>query len=120
METVVYPKFNTETGVILISQATSDAIDIRTAANLAIVMPTAWTAAGLSFLGSDSIDGTFQSIYNDAGTEITATATASQNVSMNTAVMNITQFAYIKIRSGTAGTPVVQAAERSIKVVYKS
>jgi hypothetical protein len=71
---------------------------------LSISMPFAWTAAVLTFQGS--YDGvTFQDIYNPDGTELTASAAASQQVMMNRPGLP----PWIKIRSGTGAAPVIQS-----------
>lgn len=83
---------------------------------VAIEMPAAWTAANLTF--QVSTDGTtYVNLYNDGGTEATITAAASQTLSMRqdmTAILS--KFRWLKIRSGTSGTPVNQGADRSLAV----
>lgn len=87
----------------------------------AIEMPTAWTAAGITFLGSHSPTGTFYKIVGDTGTELSISATANQVVAVDTAtkVQALRAFKYIKIRSGTADSPVNQSAERTLYLITK-
>lgn len=101
----------------------SDVIDLRDYAIAAIIMPTAWTTAALTFLTCATAGGTFLPVYDDAGTEVSI---ASANVVQDRAIVNKTileQLAglrYIKLRSGVAATPVTQGGDRAITVVMKS
>lgn len=77
-----------------------------------IIMPAAWTAADLTFQGS--IDGTtFYDVYNDAGDEYLIPTAASRIIILNVPL----SFFYAKIRSGTTGSPVTQAAARTITLI---
>ncbi len=82
----------------------------------AIMMPATWTTANLTFQGS--VDGTtFYDMYESDGTELTVTADASQYI-----VLSPDSFwgvHFLKVRSGTTGTPVNQAAARSVTVVTR-
>jgi hypothetical protein len=83
-------------------------------------MPTSWTAADLTFQGAEKQDGTFQNIYDSDGTEVTVSAAASRAISLTPAEMDaLSAWAAIKVRSGTAGSPVAQAAARDVFVVMK-
>ena len=82
-----------------------------------IVMPAAWTAANLTFQAS--ADGTtYSNMYNSDGTELTVTASTSRYIYLDPAIFASVQF--LKIRSGTAGTPVNQEAARTIGLVLRS
>lgn len=77
----------------------------------AIQMPSAWTAANITFQGS--VDGsTYYDLYDQYGTEILVTAAASRVI-----LLDLSMFAginFVKLRSGTTGTAVNQAADRAI------
>jgi len=79
----------------------------------AIQMPSAWTAANITFQGS--VDGsTYYDLYDMYGTEILVTAAASRMIALD-----LTMFAginFVKIRSGTTATPVNQGADRAIVI----
>lgn len=78
----------------------------------AVIMPATWTAASLTFQGS--MDGVnFFDLFNDAGVEYEIPALVSQSIILNVPL----PFPYIKVRSGTTGTPVNQGAARSISLV---
>lgn len=81
---------------------------------IGVMIPSAWETANLTFQGS--LDGvTFENLYDDAGNEVVATVDDSRAVALNTKYLGLAPFEMVKIRSGTAQTPVVQgiaAAER--------
>lgn len=108
-----------QTATIASGAALSGAIDLGGADDFAIVMPSAWTTANLSFQGSDSLTGTYADLYTDGGNEVVVSAAASRVISL----ANVRQFLggvrFLKIRSGTTGTPVNQAAERSLTILLK-
>jgi hypothetical protein len=86
-----------------------------------INMPTSWTAADLTFQGAEQVvGGTFQNIYDSDGTELTVSAAASRAIALTSVEMDLlSAFAAIKVRSGTAGVAVAQAADRTITLVLK-
>lgn len=76
-------------------------------------MPASWTTANLTFQVSE--DGTtFYDLYNDAGTEYTVTAAANRVLRLTLADWLAVR--YMKIRSGTTGSAVNQAAARTLKL----
>jgi len=79
-----------------------------------IVMPAAWTAANLTF--QVSTDGAaFADLYDATGTEYTVTAAAGRAILLPLA--DLLGIRFFRIRSGTAATPVNQAAARSLFVL---
>lgn len=98
---------------ILSGTALSGAIDLRAASLAKIQMPASWTAANLTF--QVSYDGTtFANLYDEAGNEITVTAAASRVIAVD--VGTFIGARYLKVRSGTAGTPVNQGADRALQL----
>lgn len=82
---------------------------------VAIKYPAAWTAAVVTFLVS--FDGsTWENLLDDAGNEVTKTVTAGEFRELDSSEFKTA--IHIKVRSGTAATPVVQQAERAISL-YK-
>lgn len=100
-----------ETVTIANGQSLSAAVDLKGRSLIGIVMPSSWTTAKLTF--QVSLDGTtYNDLYNLQGDEMTSEASTSRFIAM-------TQFEflpvrYVKIRSGTSGTPVNQGAARTI------
>lgn len=84
-----------------------------------VIMPNAWTTANLTFQGSDN-NSTFSDIYDDNGTELTITAAASRAIGFRGEQQQVlSTFRFLKVRSGTSGTPVSQGAERILGLLYK-
>ncbi len=85
-----------------------------------IIMPS-WTAANLTFQvagETDSGSGVHVDSYDDLGVESLVVAAADRHLSLDP-----DQFAgarYIKIRSGTTGTPVTQAAARTLILLIEN
>ena len=82
-----------------------------------LLMPAAWTAADITV--QVSLDNaTFYNLYTPDAGEVTilvsAAATAIYLLPAEWILAN-----YIKVRSGTAASPVAQAAARSITLVTK-
>lgn len=102
--------------------ALSGAIDLGLngqAEIVGVVMPAAWTAAALTFQVSP--DGTnYSDLYDDGGTEVNFTVAAARAFGwQQTTAHKIKGWRWLKIRSGTTGLPVNQAAQRLITVVTK-
>lgn len=94
----------------------SSAIDLQGTSVVAIQMPSAWTAANLTFQGSND-DSTFDNLYDSSGTEVQVTAAASRYIAITPT--NFQGVRYLKIRSGTSGSAVNQAADRVLVLVSK-
>jgi len=85
-----------------------DAGDLRAAR---VQIPSAWTTANLTF--QTSIDGvTYADLYDGNATEYTIQAAASREILLP--MVDFLGVRYLKIRSGTSGTPVAQAAARKL------
>jgi hypothetical protein len=114
------------TVTIASGQSLSSQADIGPYRLAAIVMPAAWDAANLTFAvaADDETQGgqqatTFQPLYNDAGTETSATAAASRVIGVDNVAGALAACRYIKIRSGTVGVPVNQTATRTLTLLLK-
>lgn len=105
--------------VIANGAALSGAIDLGDRDRItAIQIPAAWTAAAITFAADVDGTGTFQPVYDEAGTELTI---ASANVVASRYVLlGATTFlcltGLIKIRSGTSAAPVNQGAARTLGI----
>jgi hypothetical protein len=75
-----------------------------------IEMPSSWTAAGLTFQGSND-NSTFCDIWDESG-ELQIAVAASRRIQVNTDTLS--QQAYLKVRSGTAASPVAQGGTRTL------
>ncbi len=95
-------------------ESLSAAVDLGAYRLSSIIMPAAWTAAGLTFQGS--IDGvTFGNMKSEGGTELAWTVAASDF--LYSTPLNFWGVRFIKVRSGTAGTPVNQGAARTLTLI---
>ncbi len=75
-----------------------------------VYMPAAWTAAGLTFQVSH--DGTTWYNVQSATAEYSATATVDQYIALDPVIFY--GAAFLKVRSGTAGSAVNQGAARTL------
>lgn len=99
--------------------ALSDTVELLGGVIVGIIMPENWTAASLSFLAWDGLRGVFVPVYDDAGNEVTLSVTAGRAIVNASVLEKLAPLQDIVIRSGTAATPVNQAAERIITLSVK-
>ncbi len=109
----------TTTATIANAASLSGEVDLEGQAVQAIQMPAAWTAANPTFTASSASGGTFDPVHDDAGAEVTVTAAASRTIGLDAVARELDGLRFIKVRSGTAGVPVVQAAERILTLILK-
>jgi hypothetical protein len=115
---VAFAGDNPRTATVTIANGASlsGAMDLGERTLVGIVMPSAWTAASLTF--QVSVDGTtYGNLYSAGGTEESATVGVSQVIRL--ASDSFLGARYVKIRSGTAGAPVNQGAARTIILITK-
>lgn len=101
----------------------STTIDMSRYVLAAIVMPSAWTTAAITFLAAARKGDTFVPVYDDAGTEVTIPSTVAlpDRIIVNKAVLEqLAGLTYLRLRSGTNASPVSQAADRTIYLLVKS
>lgn len=87
----------------------------------AIVMPATWTAASLTFQAShnDGLGaGTYNNVYDVAGTEFQAQASASRWIAIDP--VDFLGAPFIKVRSGTSGAAVAQGGNRDLVLVLRA
>jgi hypothetical protein len=83
------------------------------------VMPAAWTAAPLTFVGSvDNVN--YLPLYSEDGTELVVQAAAGRFVTLkNDVYTKFDTVDFIQVRSGTSGTPVNQTAGATVSCVTR-
>jgi hypothetical protein len=97
----------------------TDAIDLADTRLSRIAIPASWTTANLSF--QVSYDGvTYNNLHDLAGVEVTAAAAASRSISLHTLFALFQDVRWLKIRSGTSGTPVNQGGDRTLQLAVRS
>ncbi len=110
------PFLTRRTLTVASGQSLSASIDIKDQPIVAIEMPASWTTANLTFQGSN--DGTtFKDVYNLDGDEYKITAAASRYIVLSPFEFQWAR--YIKVRSGTTGTPVSQGADRTLVLITR-
>lgn len=103
-----------ETATIANGGSLSAAVNLQGRVLCGVIMPSAWTAAGLSFQASH--DGsTYVEVMDFDGVALATVVTASVYVPLDAA--NFAGANYVKVRSGTSGAAVNQGAERAITLV---
>ena len=87
--------------------------------NMLIIMPTAWTAADITFAVLGTKTGTFVKLtYAVSGNEVTVKAVAGVVLALDgTAKEALEACPFVKIRSGTAALPVTQESPRTFTIV---
>lgn len=94
----------------------SDAEDLAGGALVGVITPA--TLAGTSLTFQASADGTnFYNLYNADGTEYTVTISTSRWTILPPA--DFAGIRWIKLRTGTAGSPQVQNAARTLTLVAR-
>jgi hypothetical protein len=112
---VISQALETRTATIANAASLSDAVDLGGRKLVAIDMPSSWTAASLTFQAS--VDGvTYDDLY-DGATERTLVVAASRYLAQ--AIGDWVGVRFLRIRSGTAGTPVNQGGARTITLVVQ-
>ena len=106
---------NVLTVTIANGQSLSDAAHLGAGTLIGIQLPTI-TSAALTFQGS--ADGVTFVEALDASSNAVSVA-ASTGVRYLKAPADLAGIPYLKVRSGTSGTPVAQGAERTITLVVK-
>ena len=104
------------TATIASGASLSGAVEVpRGCALVGISMPSTWTAAALTFQAA--VINIYQNAYTTAGAAISYTAGAAQALPVDPAQWK--HAAKLKVRSGTAGSPVNQAADRILTLVFR-
>ncbi|HVB67971.1 MAG TPA: hypothetical protein VNE67_08970 [Acetobacteraceae bacterium] len=96
----------------------SGAVGLGSKTLVGIAMPAAWTAAALTFQASADGGTTWLEVYSSSGTEVSLTAAAGQFIAIDPATWR--GINDLKVRSGTAGVPVVQSGGAIVTLVTRS
>ena len=101
---------------VLIANTTSLSaeVDLGIKVLVGIVMPAAWTAAALTFQASFD-GGTTWLNMQTASAELSYTAAAGQYIAVDPTLWRGANA--IKVRSGTAASPVAQGADRILTLI---
>lgn len=103
------------TATIANGGTTSGEIPLRGRMVVGFRIPAAFTGTTITFTGSEVSGGTFSSIYDSDGNQVSAAVAASRFIGLSGAEADAVSAApFIKLVSGSA-----EAAERLIEVVLK-
>lgn len=95
-------------------QSLSNSVNLGGRSLGAIIMPAAWDAASMTFQAS--LDGvTWFNLLDDSAAEVTLTVAANDFLRLT--LSDWLALRYLKLRSGTSGSPVNQSADRIISLV---
>ena len=104
--------------VIASGGSLSPAVNLQGLHLCGIRMPAGWDAADITFQVSYDDGATFRDLYDVSG-EVSIPVAANRHV-----VLELARFVgiggWIKVRSGTAGAPVNQTANRSVELVTRA
>lgn len=102
--------------------AVSEAVRLGERTLVGVYFPGTWTAADVTFEAGpqvpgseDSADVSWHDVYDQDGNEVTVSEPAGGFADVHAAVEEPAQFEgaeWLRVRSGTAATPVNQAADR--------
>lgn len=104
--------------IIANGQSLSQALQLNGLHGEMIVMPSAWTAAGLSFAVAETEAGTFTPLVDALGVEVTLTVAASQTIVLPIGLLRAAN--WLKLRSGTSAAAVNQGGARSVQLLARA
>jgi hypothetical protein len=97
-------------------QSLSGAVNLAGHLLVGVVMPSAWTTANLTLQVSRDAS-TYNNLHDFAGNEYTIVAAASRHILLDPSELAGAE--WVKVRSGTSGTPVNQGAARVLYLVVR-
>jgi len=101
-------------------QSISDARDVGGWDPLGVQLPTAWTTANLTFLAAERFNGTYLPVYGPTLTEARLTVGSQQRtILVVSGIADLRGLRYMKLRSGTEASPVVQLADRTVNMLVR-
>lgn len=109
-------ELDTVTVTIANGQSLSGSADLIGMKVIGIAMPSAFTGSSLTFQGS--VDGTtFGDVYYE-DSELSISCGASRMIGIDP--IKLLPWRWVKVRSGTSGSPTNEAAERTITLVVRA
>ena len=100
----------------------STALDKRYFTYMSILLPSTWTTASITFAGCDTTHGSFNQVVSatDVSEVEIPSVAASKVIVLDTEFMEaVLAIPWIKLRSGTANSPVTQTTEQKIKIALR-
>lgn len=103
--------------VIAIGTALSPEADLGAGTLVGVAMPAAWTAAAITFQVSSDGGVTWNEMTTSAGAAVSFTVAASQYIAVDPTLWRGVNA--VKVRSGTSGAPVNQAAQATVTLITR-
>ena len=91
----------------------SPAVSLNSAFPVGLSVPVGWTAANITFQGSQDGGATYNNVRTAGGSEVTVNVTIAGD-SYNLNPLDFALYTHIKIRSGATATPVNQVSSAAI------
>lgn len=98
----------------------SGTVDLFGTSILGFIAPAAWTAAALNI--ETSVDGTnwvTAGLFDSAGAAVSSWSSITAGAGYSVDPVAMLAWRYIRLRSGTTGTPVNQGADRVFTIVTR-
>lgn len=118
MPSFVMNALGTATATIANGQSLSGAANLEGLRLAAIVMPSVWTSANLTFQVSHDNGVNWSNLYDQNGNEKTIVAAAARTIFVDP--VEFSAFSFIKVRSGTSASPVAQGQESAITLALRT
>ena len=109
-------QLSTQNVTIANGQSLSNAVTLDRTTLVGIVMPADWTAASMTFQASTD-DTNFFDLFDNFGNEVIHLVNLDRYVVFDPSTF--ASVANLKVRSGTSGAAVNQAAERIIQILSR-
>lgn len=109
----------TKTATIASGAALSGEIDLEGYLQGAIITPSTWTAAAITFVAASVSGGTFVPVRDSYGNEVSIPTVATGAANSYAVPAEVMTHNVMKIQSGVTGATVNQAAARTLSVVLK-
>ena len=103
-------------------QSLSAEIDLGGCELLGIHVPAGFDGTALTFQAAEKTGGTFLNVFTSGGTELSLTVAASRYVvpATDDALASLRGMGrYIKVRSGSSGTPTNQTDDSTLRLIVK-
>ena len=106
---------NTVQAAIAASGNLSSQVDIGPGRLVGLIVPSAWTAANITFQVSADGGATWNNLFTYLGAEFTVVSVVGQFNAIDPTLLK--GVVSIKVRSGTSGSPVTQTSAVSVTLV---
>ena len=106
-----------QTVTIASGTSLSAAVPLGQKTLVGVIVPAGWTAASITFQGTPD-DSNFYDLYDGAGNAVSLTGAAGQFIQVDPAKWR--GVTGIKLRSGTAASPVTQTSTVALTLVTRT